>query len=586
MYYRNNLQEHLSGLNDQQRDAVLCRSSIVYVAAGPGTGKTHMLTSKLIDYVVSSDSPQKIVALSYTNTAARQIGERFRKKAASLDREYSFYNGTIHSFCYRMLVSFYSSFDYTILDDEELSELASDIADSLNDNTPKSVILDCLRSNPTTFGSRLGESVSEIKQNLRVISVQDILTLFLQRLDGDSSFREWIASQVTVMAVDEAQDLSKLNFVILDKLLQINPSMKVFIVGDPRQNIFEFNGGSYKHLEAFLSSHPGYETKSLSLTYRCGQPILDFVNTFRFSDCENIPLSSVNAGGSLSVMDAPSEADEADRVYEAIMNSGDISSCAVLSNNLRYLDPLIRLLQRDSVPYKVFGGMKVLKKHIRFLNHILRIIDNGNAYSIRKIAQYTGTDITVNGKKSKKKFFGSPLGQVILSITEESRSGAPFEETLVRVIKEIMGDPLDEEQQNDYDTLIALSKEYSSASDYLASFATDKERFAQFYTADIKECNVPTDDGYLTLSTIHSAKGLEWDTVFIMGLCEGNFPNPYFCKALPPEAQEEFFNAEWKKMYVAATRARKTLCLSYPKSILRKGFSFRKDPSRFICSAS
>ena len=229
--------------------------------------------------------------------------------------------------------------------------------------------------------------------------MQDILTLFLQRLDGDSTFREWIASQVTVMAVDEAQDLSKLNFVILDRLLQINPSMKVFIVGDPRQNIFEFNGGSYKHLEAFLSSHPGYETKSLSLTYRCGQPILDFVNTFRFSDCENIPLSSVNAGGSLSVMDAPSEADEAARVYEAIMNSGDISSCAVLSNNLRYLDPLIRILQRDSVPYKVFGGMKVLKKHIRFLNHVLRIIDNGNAYSIRKIAQYTGTDITVNGKK-------------------------------------------------------------------------------------------------------------------------------------------------------------------------------------------
>ncbi|MBO6220455.1 MAG: ATP-dependent helicase, partial [Bacteroidales bacterium] len=86
--------------------------------------------------------------------------------------------------------------------------------------------------------------------------------------------------------------------------------------------------------------------------------------------------------------------------------------------------------------------------------------------------------------------------------------------------------------------------------------------------------------------TIHSAKGLEWDTVFIMGLCEGNFPNPYFCKALPPKEQEEFFNAEWKKMYVAATRARKTLCLSYPKSILRKGFSFRKDPSRFIRSAS
>ena len=76
MHYQLNLQ-HLSGLNDQQRDAVLCRSDILYVSAGPGTGKTHMLTSKLLDYIVSSDTPQKIVALSYTNTAARQIGERF-----------------------------------------------------------------------------------------------------------------------------------------------------------------------------------------------------------------------------------------------------------------------------------------------------------------------------------------------------------------------------------------------------------------------------------------------------------------------------------------------------------------------------
>ena len=77
MYFQNNIQEHLSGLNDQQRDAVLCRSRIVYVSAGPGSGKTHMLTSKLIDYIVSSPSPQKIVALSYTNTAAREIGDRF-----------------------------------------------------------------------------------------------------------------------------------------------------------------------------------------------------------------------------------------------------------------------------------------------------------------------------------------------------------------------------------------------------------------------------------------------------------------------------------------------------------------------------
>ena len=88
----------------------------------------------------------------------------------------------------------------------------------------------------------------------------------------------------------------------------------------------------------------------------------------------------------------------------------------------------------------------------------------------------------------------------------------------------------------------------------------------------------------MTISTIHSAKGLEWDHVYVMGLCEGNFPNPFFAQGLPPKQQEEFFNAEWKKMYVAATRARAFLHLSYPETITRKGFSFRKDPSRFIVS--
>ena len=100
-----NQKNHLAGLNEQQREAVLCKANIVYVNAGPGTGKTHMLTSKLVDIIQSSTAPEKIVALSYTNTAARQIGERFDRKMADLGitKEYSLFNGTIHSFCYRMM---------------------------------------------------------------------------------------------------------------------------------------------------------------------------------------------------------------------------------------------------------------------------------------------------------------------------------------------------------------------------------------------------------------------------------------------------------------------------------------------------
>ena len=588
MYFQNNIQEHLSGLNDQQRDAVLCRSRIVYVSAGPGSGKTHMLTSKHIDYIVSSPSPQKIVALSYTNTAAREIGDRFRKKASGITSRYSFYNGTIHSFCYRMMRQYKdTAFDYTILDDEELSELAEDIKASLNSDIPQSLVMGCLRSDPSQSGSELFKSVTEVKKALKVISVQDILTLFIGMLDSDASFREWISSQVTVMAVDEAQDLSELNYIILDRLLAIIPALQVFIVGDPRQNIFEFNGGSYKHLDAFLSKHPDHETKTLTLTYRCGKPIADFVNKFSFLDCKNYSLQSMNRDGSLSVMDASSEKEEADMVCKAVMDSGNISSCAVLTNNLRYLDPLITRLQWESIPYRVFGGVKVIKRHIRFLNHILRIVDSENAYSIRKISQYAGIDIFVNGRRNKAKFFESELGQIIQSISEDSKKGASFTCIASRVLEEIMKDPSDDEEVTaDYELFLALAGEYNTVPDYLASFATDKEKFASFYNSDIRECPIPTEEGYLTISTIHSAKGLEWDTVFIMGLCEGNFPNPYFCKSLPPDKQQEFFNSEWKKMYVAATRARKRLFLTYPSSITRKGYTFRKDPSRFLRGTS
>jgi DNA helicase-2/ATP-dependent DNA helicase PcrA len=588
MSYHQNFQ-HLSGLNDQQRDAVLCQSDLVFVSAGPGTGKTHMLTSKLLDYIVSSCYPQKIVALSYTNTAARQIGERFQKKAAQcgISDNYSFYNGTIHSFCFKMMKSFGDSFDYTILDEEELIELASDIIAQSPQDIPQSAVLRCLRSDPKEVNTPLYESVSQVKESLKVISIQDILSLFLHMLESSPEFCDWMRTQVTVMAVDEAQDLTELNYLILDRLIEIIPHLKVFLVGDPRQNIFEFNGGSYKNLDGFLSRHTRHEVKSLTITYRCGQAIADYVNGFHFTDCDNLQLQSrCDEAGHIAIKSALDEVEEAKKVLESIKKAGNISSCAVLCNNLKYLDHLIYQLQKERIPYKVFGGRKTLKRHIRFLNHILRIVDSENAYSIRKIAEYAGINITVDGKRKKSKFYESQLGEIITSIREKA-AYMPFGDIAALIVSEIMMDPTDDDTiTQDYLDFQSWAYDYDSISDYLAAFATDKERFMQFYEADYPECPIPTDNGFLTLSTIHSAKGLEWDHVFIMGLEEGQFPNPYFCKDKSPDEVEEFFNGEWKKMYVASTRARESLVLSYATIITRKGFSFRKAPSRFINTQS
>ncbi len=582
----NNIQEHLIGLNEQQREAVQCQANIVYVESGPGTGKTHMLTSKLIDYIASS--PQKIVALSYTNTAARQLGERFDKKnrEIGLFGDYTFFNGTIHSFCFRMLKAYNKEvarlFDYVILDDEEILELAEDIKRSVPDEITLQQILSCMRSEKRDIPEELFNKVAHIKEAYKVMSVQDILANFVKALDGDEGFRKWIPTQVSVIAIDEAQDLTELYYSIIDRLLAIIPGLQVFLVGDPRQNIFEFNGGSYKNLHEFLARHPTHKTKQLTITYRCPAAVAKYVNTFRFSDCDNRQLQSrCSSAGHLSVKQAQSESHEANIVISEILETDDLNRCAVLSNNLRYLETLIDRLCELEIPYKVLGGRKTIKRHIRFLNHILRILDSDNAYSIRKVAQYANINITdFDGRKKRSLFFASDLGKLILDIRQESY-GRPFSDILQMVLDQIMRDT-DDEVNDDYDMLLEMAQDYGTTADYLLAFATDKDRFYPFFLSDYEECKVDTSEEYLTLSTIHSAKGLEWDKVVIMGLCEGNFPNEFFCKGLSAPEQEAFINGEWKKMYVASTRARESLTLTYPAVIKRKGYTFQKEPSRFL----
>lgn len=576
-------QGHLNGLNEQQLDAVLCNADIVYVEAGPGTGKTHMLASKLAEY--AREGEQKIVALSYTNTAARQLGERFRKVAPA--GNYSFFNGTIHSFCFRMLKEYNRAssrlYDYVILDEEELHELAEDIREAHSGNVSMQQILSCLRSDKRDISEDLFKEVSGIKEAYKVISMQDILANFAKALDEDEGFRKWIGGQVTVIAIDEAQDLTELYYSIIDRLIASIPGLKVFLVGDPRQNIFEFNGGSYGNLKEFLSHHSMHETKRLTITYRCPQSIADYVNGFRFSDCDNSQLRSMClSAGKLTIKRAFTQSHEVNLVLHEVLNYDSLNSCAVLSNNLRYMDALIERLCELEIPYKVFGGRKLVKRHIRFLNHILRIIDSDNAYSIYKVAQYAGIDITEGGRRKRSRFYASDLGALLLDIRQKTK-GLPFGALLEEVLSRVMEDPSDDDSiKKDYELLKNMSAEYGTAADYLLAFATDRDRFASLFTSDYRECPVDTTGEFLTISTIHSAKGLEWDNVFIMGLCEGNFPNDYFCAGLSEPERTAFFNGEWKKMYVASTRARESLTLTYPASLMRKGYTFQKEPSRFI----
>jgi DNA helicase-2/ATP-dependent DNA helicase PcrA len=574
-------------LNDEQKDIVLCDDKIIYVNAGPGTGKTRLLVHKLLRYIQISTSKEKIVALSYTNTAAGELGDRFREAIfkVKLEKGYDFYNGTIHSFCYRMIKSFYASkgdeFSDIIIDDEDIRNLAEEIHVQLEEKYTVNEIAECLKSRLRSKKPGLTEILTEIKQRYSIISIEDILHKFLEECMKDD-FREWISDKLTTLVIDEAQDLTKLNYDIFAQLKKIIPELKLFLVGDPRQNIFNFNGGSYEHLNAFLKAYPTHTKKPLTKTYRCPENITNYLNTFKFHDCDNQKLKSMcEEPGQVLVSPCQSNETEAFRVIEKIKEIGDLKNTAVLCNSMLYLRDFIALLGECEMPYKVFGGKKYLREHVKLFNHIMRVLDSDNEYSIRVLDREFALNLKgYSGKNIRERFYTSNFGRRLKEIKEESvRLEQDFHTITCTIIDEVLALKSDTaEMMEDYRLLMELSNHYPSISDYLLSFAIDRDTFSCFYSKDYVECQVPVKSDYLTVSTIHSAKGLEWNNVFILGLSEGCFPNPRHAGDTK-EKQDKFYSDEGKKMYVAASRAKCNLFLSY--SAMTPWGTLQR-PSRFI----
>lgn len=586
--------DELAGLNDEQKDAVLCDAQIIYVSAGPGTGKTHLLINKLLHYINSSTATERIVALSYTNTAANELGEKFRRATfeTGTTKPYEFFKGTLHAFCFKMMKSYYSAlgkeFNYIIIDDTDIADLSDELRIQFEDRYTKEEIQDCLRSKLRTKKPELRELVAGIKAKYNIISIDDILTNFIDQLNAPE-FRQWFKDKVSVLVIDEAQDLTELNYRIFDLLLGVNPGMKMFLVGDSRQNIFGFNGGSYEYLDAFLRRHSNYTRKNLTGTYRCPQSVCDYVNTFRFLDCENTPLRSVGGTtGRVTVVPAGTAEGEAQSVLGIVQRINDINNTVVICQNLKYLAPFIDKLGSAGIPYKVFGGQKLVKKHIKIFNHLLRIIDSDNVYSINAICRaYIIQADRMPGRNVVERFYNTSEGKVLKELKEDiARRARIKEEVSLRALASALVDRYfhnyrDEDAPADFAALEEMMDQFNSIGEYLLSFAIDRNTFSRFIEKNYVECKVPVTDQFLTLSTIHSAKGLEWKNVIIMGLSEGSFPNMWFAQNKDEHGKAFFLNDLLKSMFVAATRTKGDLYLTFAQ---KNPWGYTQMPSRFLNS--
>ena len=582
------VRDYLNDLNEQQRDIVTDNARIVYVNAGPGTGKTHLIVYKIIDILSTMKREAKIVALSYTRTSARSLSAKLDSTLTKLNmlQESLPYSGTIHSYCLNSLRSYKSQnggkFDYVIADETEIEEIVDDIFYSLDGEVEKEAIAKAIKKPDDSMDRRILDAIAERKDVYKRISVGEILSVYLNEITNNEDFIEWSRKNMNVILVDEAQDLTIENYQIFDILLAKIPELKLFLVGDPRQNIFGFLGGSFDNLDQFLKKYEGQiSKKALSYSYRCPQKILDFTNGMTFSDCDNIQLTSKSGEvGSITVNDYDNEYDEAKATVDFIKQRGSYNSIAILSSKIKTLGPIVEELNSQGIKFVIQGGSNSLKPYIQAFVCMNRLVETklkalGPANKLcarleipkcKTMPEFLNTEV---GKEIKKLGLRYELGNI--KYIELQRG-------FVKICRQYFNSSAKEEMDADFQklyTMVIVKSDSPKGFSYYFKFYQK-----QFISLDADFKSLGTTEDAVTLSTIHSAKGLEWDCVIMPSMCDHLFPDTKRQDDVNPDERVDGINTDKKLLFVAVTRSKKDLIISYPCMIRDSRMQAR--PSRLL----
>jgi len=580
--------DYLKDLNPQQNDIILDQSRIVYVNAGPGTGKTRLLVSKIMDILVRDPDNAKVVSMSYTRSSATSLSERLYSEAQkyNITKYYLAYSGTIHSYSLNSIRQYLSScgkhFEYMIADDSEFEDIVDDIYFTLEEKYEKETIRLYLKDPEGSENEELAEVVKNKKELYKRISVGEILDLYCRMLDSDEKFVKWTAENMNCLLVDEAQDLTAMNYRIFDQLLTKNPDLKLFLVGDPRQNIFGFLGGSYKYLDGFLEKYvEQISKKSMTLSYRCPQKILDYTNGLTFSDCENPRLQSgTEWDGELKVDSYEDEYDEAEAIVSYIKTLPDPNEVAIIYPYLRPMSKIVDRLNAEKIAFRVLGGERTLKPHIAVFSYMCKIVET-EGKSLGAMNNLC-TRLNMPNCKIVKEFFATEVGKEVEQLSRDYNaqiiSYLELARAFVRLCRKYYSGGDKEEQDEDfrklYDTVI---RKTDSPRSFANSFKYYKNAFSAL-EVEFKSESDATDA--VTISTIHSAKGREWDTVILPQMTESGFQKGRVSDEVDQKHREEMANTNMKLLYVAVTRAKERLWITYPRYLSDKRVQTR--PLRMI----
>lgn len=610
----------LTNLNELQRKAVLHNEGPCLVIAGAGSGKTKVLTTRIANLVLNGVPSYNILAITFTNKAAKEMKERLEK----LVPENNAFVGTFHSFGLRIIRentdSLNMTSNFTILDSDDVGTLIKKIIKEKGYD-PKQVTPSFVK-NKISFikNEMLTNSEAEkllntdmdkiayqiyIEYNMKLrknnsVDFDDLLKLPVELFRNNPSILEHYQDKFKYILIDEYQDTNEVQYQLV-KLLAAK-YQNLFVVGDPDQSIYQFRGANYQNILNFEHDYKNTEVIALEDNYRSTKMILDAANSVIKNNSERKEknLRSHHGDGvKIKYMRGYNEKDEIVKVITEIKklleNGYSKKDIAIFYRTNAQSRVVEEQFLKENIPYKVVGSYYFYaRKEIKDLICYLRLISNSlDDISLRRVINTPKRGI---GEASITKLEKEALLNNT-SMYDAITSGKELEfKRIIEELKkdmesmsltELVDDVLDKsgmknslEADNTLESELRLDNlmEFKSIT---ATFeqntgSVDLKDFLEEISliADIEEHKEDSD--VVTLMTIHSAKGLEFPVVFLVGMEEGIFPHQNsFC-------EENGIEEERRLCYVGITRAEKKLYLSNARQRMLYGNTSQNPPSRFL----
>ncbi len=608
--------DYQNNLNQAQLEAVFSPDGPTLIIAGAGSGKTRTLVYRVAWLVENGIPPERILLLTFTRKASQEMLHRVEEMLNRSCREVA--GGTFHALAYKILRIYGSAIGLkrplTVMDRKDSEELVGKIIkakrwDKEKDNPDKKEFLELLSrfvNKGLTFEEGLSQSFFEngislsklkevnrdyetLKRQHGLLDYDDLLSHCLHLFRQETGIVQKLSSFYQYVLVDEYQDTNLLQAEMVRHLARGN----IMVVGDDSQSIYGFRGAHFKNILDFPHQFPGTRVIKMEENFRSSQPILNLANRMisyskeRYSKCL---FSRFKKGEPPCCIELPYEESQSQYVTRQLQEFHGQGipweEMAVLFRAGHHSFNLEVFLQKEGIPFKKYGGRRFVEgAHIKdFLSYlkvihnpldvlawerILKLLEGFGPKRAQDIVgqmtvcpDWTSRLECLTGYPRLKSqldefsaLFQRLIDQPLLTPTQAL-------ETIWEYYKNLLPGLYEEPQrrQKEIEEIIRVSYNY-----------TETEALLGDLSLEVYEEPDGQEKDQLTLSTVHSAKGLEWKVVFIIWLTEGRFPSSQ--SMMNPEEMEE----ERRLLYVAITRAKERLFLTYPESLSNRGGGWQKN---------